>query len=148
MSSSTLSALTILQADFAAGFSNEEDLVANSFDDTMLCAYKVEDRWFLKEWQITTDAGRYWLKNPMNPKGTAILVPNQYRGVYEIDKHGGRYDALCQRNGEVQVWRDDNEDQILNFNDITNFSSYIIGYKEQLCQSDNLELDECGGVFL
>lgn len=101
------------------------NLVANSFDDTMLCAYKIKDRWVLKEWQITTDAGRYWLKHPMNPKGTAILVPNQYRGVYEIDKHGGRYDALCQRNGEVEVWRDDNEDQILNFNDVTKEWGYF-----------------------
>lgn len=101
------------------------NLVANSFDDTMLCAYKVKDRWLLKEWKMTTDAGRYWLKNPMNPKGTAILVPNQYRGVYKIDKHRGIYDALCQRNGEVEVWRDDNEDQILNFNDVTKEWGYF-----------------------
>ena len=80
------------------------NLVANSFDDTMLMAYKVADRWVLKEWEITTDAGRYWLKHPMNTKGTAILVPNQYRGVYKIDGHGvTRYTALCQRNGEENI---------------------------------------------
>ena len=75
------------------------NLVANSFDDTMLCAYKVSDQWILKEWQITTDAGRYWLQHPLNAKGCALLVPNQYRGVYKIDKHNGKYYALCQRNG-------------------------------------------------
>lgn len=95
------------------------NLVANSFDDTMLCAYKVADQWILKEWEITTDAGRYWLKHPMNPKGTAILVPHQYRGVYKIDKHSGKYYAVCQRLGEVEVYRDDNKDQILNFDDVT-----------------------------
>jgi hypothetical protein len=102
------------------------NLVANSFDDTMLMAYKFADRWVLKEWQITTDAGSYWLKHPMNTKGTAILVPNQYRGVYKIDGHGvSKYSALCQRNGEVQVWRDDNKDQILDFDDVTKEWGYF-----------------------
>ena len=95
------------------------NLVANSFDDTMLCAYKVSGQWVLKEWQITTDAGKYWLQHPMNEKGCALLVPNQYRGVYKIDKHGGRYEALCQRNGQVEVYRDDNKDQILDFDNVT-----------------------------
>ena len=102
------------------------NLVANSFDDTMLMAYKVADRWVLKEWEITTDAGRYWLKHPMNTKGTAILVPNQYRGVYKIDGHGvTRYTALCQRNGKVEVYRDDNKDQILDFDDVTKEWGYF-----------------------
>jgi len=96
-----------------------KNLVANSFDDTMLCAYKVSGQWVLKEWQITTDAGKYWLEHPMNEKGCALLVPNQYRSVYKIDKHGGRYEALCQRNGKVEVYRDDNKDQILDFNNVT-----------------------------
>jgi hypothetical protein len=40
------------------------------------------------------------------------LVPNQYRGVWKIDKHQGKYDALCQRLGPVTVWRDSNKDLI------------------------------------
>ena len=95
------------------------NLVANSFDDTMLCAFKVGGVWELREWEITTDAGRYWLKHPMNVKGCALLVPNQYRGVYKLDLHLGKYLALCQRNGEVEVYRDDNKDQILDFDDIS-----------------------------
>tara|TARA_R110000822_G_scaffold12507_4_gene45199 strand:- start:598 stop:1212 length:615 start_codon:yes stop_codon:yes gene_type:complete len=95
------------------------NLVANSFDDTMLCCYKVGGQWVLKEWRITTDAGRYWLKHPMNAKGCALLVPNQYRGVYKIDEHLGKYTALCQRLGKVEVYRDDNKDQILDFNDVS-----------------------------
>jgi len=99
--------------------------VANSFDDTMICAYKVKDQWVLKEWQITTDAGTYWLENPLNAKGCALLVPNQYRGVYKIDKHRNKYYALCQRNGEVEVYRDDTKDQILNFDDATKQWGYF-----------------------
>ena len=99
--------------------------VANSFDDTMLCAYKVSDQWVLKEWQVTTDAGTYWLENPLNVKGCALLVPNQYRGVYKIDKHRNKYYALCQRNGEVEVYRDDTKDQILDFDDATKQWGYF-----------------------
>lgn len=99
--------------------------VANSFDDTMICAYKVKDQWVLKEWQVTTDAGTYWLENPLNAKGCALLVPNQYRGVYKIDKHRNKYYALCQRNGEVEVYRDDTKDQILNFDDATKQWGYF-----------------------
>ena len=47
------------------------------FDDTLLCIYKLKGEWVTKIYPITTDAGTYWLKNPMSTKGTAILVPNQ-----------------------------------------------------------------------
>ena len=94
------------------------NLVANSFDDTMLCAFKIQGVWQLKEWPITTDAGKFWLAHPMNEKGCAILVPNQYLGAYAIGLHRGVYKALCQR-GEVEVYRDDNKDQILDFNNVT-----------------------------
>ena len=91
--------------------------VANSYDDLMLLLFKIDDSWQIKQYNITTDAGAYWLKNPMNSKGTALLVPDCYRSVYKIDLHNGSYPALCQRLGEVAVYRDDNEDQILDYNE-------------------------------
>jgi len=90
------------------------NLVANSFDDTMVVVYKFGGEWITKVYPITTDAGTYWLKNPMSNKGTAILVPNQYRGVYSIDLHNNKYYALCQRNGKVEVYRDNDKDVILD----------------------------------
>jgi hypothetical protein len=90
------------------------NLVANSFDDTMVVVYKFGGEWITKVYPITTDAGTYWLKNPMSNKGTAILVPNQYRGVYSIDLHNNKYNALCQRNGKVEVYRDNDKDLILD----------------------------------
>ena len=89
--------------------------IANSFDDALLCLYKTDNEWQFKEYTITTDAGRYWLKSPMNDKGTALVVPNQYRGIYKLDKHLGKYTALCQRLGNIQVYRDDNRDMVLDF---------------------------------
>ena len=91
--------------------------VANSFDDWMTCTYKKDGRWVTHWWQCTTDPGTYWLEGYDSSRvaGTAILQPGQYRGVYKIDLHGGKYEALCQRNGPVKVWRDSNRDDTLDW---------------------------------
>ena len=100
------------------GFRNP-NLVANKFDDTLGLFYKVDGKWVVKAYPITTDAGTYWLQNPMDIRGTAILVPNQYRGVYAIRKHLGKYDALCQTNGKVETYRDNDRDTILDMDEKT-----------------------------
>ena len=89
--------------------------VANKYDDILHCIYKDDlDQWVDIDFQITTDAGTYWLENPSRVAGTAILCAGQYRGVYKIDKHGGKYEALCQRNGKVKVYRDNNRNEVLD----------------------------------
>jgi hypothetical protein len=89
---------------------------SNTFDDLLGCIYRDEQLAFqLEVWPATTDPGLYWLQNPSRVEGTAILVPGQYRGVYRIDMHGGAYPALCQRNGPVKVWRDNNKDGTLDW---------------------------------
>ena len=93
--------------------SNEEN--ANKFDDALYLVYRDSNKqWCVHCYQITCDPGNKYLKWPINENGAAILVPGQYRGVYRIAKHRGVYDALCQRGGAVQVWRDDNRDVILD----------------------------------
>jgi len=67
----------------------------------------------------TTDTGLYYLNNPMNSKGTAIVVHNkQYRGVYALGRHGigtaGEHEALRQVK-PMDYWRDNNRD---NYRDI------------------------------
>ena len=84
------------------------------YNDMLGVAYKVDGQWRVEYWAATCDPGIYYRENPMNVQGTAILVPGQYRSVYTIDKHGGKYDALCQRNGTVKVWRDADKDAILD----------------------------------
>lgn len=92
------------------------DPVSNAFNDLVGCVYRDEQlAWQMEVWQATTDPGLYWLEHPSRVEGTAILVPGQYRGVYRIDMHGGAYPALCQRNGPVKVWRDNNKDGILDW---------------------------------
>lgn len=85
---------------------------AKTFDDCIVVAHKEDSRWCVYTYPATTEPGTSILQRPIVSGGTAILVPNQYRGVYQIDTHGGKrkYTALCQRLGEVEIWRDDNRD--------------------------------------
>jgi hypothetical protein len=92
--------------------------VTNVFDDWLTVSYKDENgNWKFHCWEITTDPGKLGVREFSNPKGVARLVPNQYRRTYRIDKHQGKYDALCQRLNEVTVWRDRNRDD--TFDEIT-----------------------------
>ena len=90
----------------------------NTFDDFLLVMYREEELMVSNRYQITTDPGKYWLKNPTNPKGTAVLAPGQYRGTWQIGKHQGKYEALVQRK-KVKVWRDNNKDEIIDYTNIT-----------------------------
>lgn len=89
----------------------------NSFDDELHVFYRLPQRlkWVYFVFKCTTDPGTYWLNNPMNPQGTAMLAPNQYVDAYKIDLHRGKYYALCQRLGKVEVIRDYNRNAILDF---------------------------------
>lgn len=87
------------------------DKVTNVFDDHLTISYKDETKnpqFFC--WMATCDPGKKGVMEFHNNKGVARLVPGQYRGVWKIDKHRGKYDALCQRNGNVTVWRDASRD--------------------------------------
>ena len=56
----------------------------------------------------TTVPGTHWLKNLMNPKGTAVLKPGQYVNCWRIGLHNG-YEALVQC-APITVYRDKNLD--------------------------------------
>jgi len=80
----------------------------------MLVLYREEELAVKHQYSITTDPGKYWLENPINPKGTAILVPGQYLGTWKLGKHQGKYEALVQRK-PVKVWRDNNKDSVIDY---------------------------------
>ena len=89
---------------------------ASKFDDFINVIYKVNGDWVCDTYPVTTEPGPSILRRPLKEvahKGTAILVPGQYRSTYKIDWHGNRdrgHMALCQRGGQVSVWRDNNRD--------------------------------------
>ena len=89
---------------------------ATVFDDFINVLYKVDGEWVCDTYPITTEPGPSILKRPLKEvrhKGTAILVPDQYRGTYRIGLHGsttGGHMALVQRGGKVRVVRDNDRD--------------------------------------
>ena len=89
---------------------------ASKFDDSINVIYKVNGDWVADVYPVTTEPGVNILKRPIKEvrhKGTAILVPDQYRSTYIIGWHGSRekgHTALIQRGGQVTVWRDNNRD--------------------------------------
>lgn len=90
---------------------------AGLFDDVLCCAYREKGVKKVKRYEATTDAGTYWLQNPMNKKGTAMMVPGQYKKAYKIGKHTG-YLALVQSK-PIKVYRDNNRDIILDVDSAT-----------------------------
>ena len=86
--------------------------VTNEFDDTITVSYKVNGVWQYHEWKITTDPGKKPTEILRQSKGVARLKPGQYRGVYAVSMHNGKYEALCQRLGNVTVYRDNNKDTV------------------------------------
>lgn len=90
--------------------SNQANKVTNRFDDYFVVIYKDKsNKWNRKIWSGTTEPGLDCVKNPSNPKGVAIVVPGQYRGLWKIALHSGKYEALCQRTTPIKVYRDGNK---------------------------------------
>ena len=92
------------------------------FDDEIRVCYKNGFDWIEERYKATTDPSMEQHRDPNNEKGVAVLKPGQYRGVYKIDKHGGKYYALCQQGAEVTVYRDN------NLNDRTDYINEESGY--------------------
>lgn len=96
---------------------NNNNKVTNLYDDVLVLIYNTPTGKNVRQiYNITTEPGTYYMaKNLGNPKGTAILVPGQYRATWQIALHRGKYEALCQRK-PVKVYRDGNKDMIYDMN--------------------------------
>jgi hypothetical protein len=87
----------------------------NRFDDEIHVFYKTNMfDWNYHVFKATTDPGTFWLHNPMNEQGTAILAEGQYEGAYMLGLHRGLYKALVQRR-PVNILRDYDRDAKLDF---------------------------------
>jgi hypothetical protein len=64
--------------------------------------------------RATTSPSIYFLENPMNRSGAAILKQGQYKDSYSIGLHRGLYSALVQSK-PVTVIRDDDRNAFINF---------------------------------
>lgn len=90
------------------------DSKVDVFNDSLYVIWLQQNRWIYKKYQVTTDPGLYYLKNPINKAGTAILRAGQYRSAYMLGRHQKKYEALVQAK-PVTVIRDYNLDTTLDF---------------------------------
>lgn len=89
--------------------------IPNRFDDEIHVFYKVNKfKWNYHVYKATTDPGTFWLKQPLQPQGTAILSEGQYVDAYQLGLHRGQYKALVQRK-PVTIIRDYDRDAVLDF---------------------------------
>ncbi|MBK7665851.1 MAG: hypothetical protein IPJ32_00045 [Sphingobacteriaceae bacterium] len=87
----------------------------NKFDDEIHVFYKISPiKWNYHVFKATTDPGTFWLKNPLQKQGTAILSEGQYLDTYQLGMHQGKYKALVQRK-PVTVIRDYDRNAKLDF---------------------------------
>jgi hypothetical protein len=91
------------------------DMTPNVFNDYIGVAWKYKGKWSNLVFKATTDTGLYYLKNPLNVNGTAIIVPSQYLGAYAIGLHQGKYEALRQKE-PMKYFRDNNRDNQFDLN--------------------------------
>lgn len=98
--------------------------IPNRFDDEIHVFYKVSTlNWHYHVFKATTDPGTFWLRQPMQPQGTAILAEGQYIDTYQLDLHRGKYLALVQKK-ILTVIRDYNRDAVLDFKNGTKTTGY------------------------
>lgn len=91
------------------------DTTPNVFNDYLTITWKENGKWEFLGFEATTDPGLYWLKNPGNVKGTAIVVPGQYLNLWQHGFHSG-YPALVQTGNKIKVIRDNDRNDYLNMN--------------------------------
>lgn len=89
--------------------------VPNRFDDELHVFYMINaSKWEYHVFKITTDPGTFWLNNPMQPQGTAILSEGQYLNSHALGLHRGEYKALVQKS-PLTIMRDYDRNAVLDF---------------------------------
>ncbi len=92
-----------------------DSTVPNQFDDTIHLFFKNNNnQWIQYIFPATTDPGTYWLQNPLQAQGTAILAQGQYQHAYQIGLHRSKYYALVQVK-PVTIIRDYDRNAVLDF---------------------------------
>lgn len=89
----------------------------NRFSDWIAVYWLHAGKWQWEMFQATTVPGTPMLKRPLSEKGTAILVPGQYKNAYHIGQHKGK--KALQQIRPVSVYRDWTKDRIIDMNEAT-----------------------------
>lgn len=60
----------------------------------------------LGSWEATTDPGRHYTINPMNPNGAAILALGQHQDCWQVGVMHGKWPALVETGKPFTIYRD------------------------------------------
>lgn len=81
---------------------------ADTWDDTLACAFFDGKRWVLKRWIGSTTPGVHYLQTPMTSMGCLVVAPTYHKSLWQLGTHTG-YPAL-QQVGTLTYWRDNDRD--------------------------------------
>lgn len=113
-------------------FERTSDKYTNAFTDWMYICYQEKGKNKIKSCRATTKPGLYGEGTILNPKmiegivGTAVVVPNQYKGLWHMSFFNRLEEGiscmsgnphLCpslRQIGDVTVWRDGNKDLMID----------------------------------
>jgi hypothetical protein len=109
----------------------------NVFDDLIGIVEGDDVTWYT----ATTNPGTHWLKNLMNPKGSAILKPGQWIDSWKIGLHKGKYEALVQIKA-ITVYRDKNKNAIAEETAITDTGLFGINIHRAIPKGITKFIDE------
>jgi len=97
----------------------------NKFDDYIGVVFLTDKRGekdafkvIVRYYPATTTPGSYYLKHPMNPKGSAILPLGEHSDLWRKGYHRGRYPALVQDRA-TDLYRDNNKDILVDYENYT-----------------------------
>lgn len=83
---------------------------ANKWNDLrLIIRFEGGEPKIIGSWPATTEPGRYYTENPVNPGGAARIEFGQYR-AWQVGMHRGDHESLVQTGGQVTVCRDLNKD--------------------------------------
>jgi hypothetical protein len=95
------------------GGATGQSLQTDKFDDWLGAIWREHGSMQMVIVEATTDPGLAILKSPVNSAGTAIMVPDHYKGLWTQGRHSKITNAFRQ-SGNVTVWRDRDRDNYLD----------------------------------
>lgn len=117
------------------------DAAANTFNDLFCVAFADALGPKLFAFACSTDPGLFYRGNPLNLRGTAVVKPGQYPGLWKTGMHQGKYSALVQA-GPITVYRDGNRDGVVDADGIEDTGFFGINCHRAAASGPSHQVDK------
>jgi hypothetical protein len=126
--------------DCTLGWIRTNDNKSNKFNDWIFMSHPTENGG-INSIIIpgTSDAGLYYREHPLNIDGTAIIQHGkQFRGSFTYMKKGGhRGQEAFRQTGGLDYWRDNNQDEYIDYINPQEDKDFRIGVNYKINTSEN-----------